>query len=283
MKECKKSITADAINEKQEKSSNVMLLDFSKFGNMREIRFAYSIISVKGKRKTRYIQDAVKYYEENNPEIAKIVDLGVKENKTKKENKIIKFEKVSTFLSDTKQVFSYLRYLNFIKGYYNIKNRDLLENFLNLDKESEEYKTIKSFADEVFKEKKLAKMSCGFTKNSEEATENFEKFINMRMNDRVEYIANAIKFYVEDGMDQQARFSCANKIFIDIIDQYKKYDDEAKKALLHNLEVLFSICVRIQSPEEKSNMKIQVNNKLSDETKNMLWGKEMKRIENFLK
>lgn len=268
---------------KNEKASNVMLLDFSKFGNVDDIKFAFNVISTKKKKKTRYIQDAVEFYEKNNPQKAAYVDKIVEKNKSQTTNDTLQLDKSTTFDSDTNQTFSYMRYLNYIKKYYKINDRKTLETYLNIDKESNEYLKIKETADFIFNDKNPAKMSCGFTKNDDKATKYFEKFINMTMNDRIEYISKAIKFYVDSEMDINVKISRANKIFVDIIEEYQQSSEDKKECILNNLEIFFKNCESIKKIPNSSTDEDLVNNELSQETKDLLWGQKMAELDDILK
>jgi hypothetical protein len=172
-----------------------MPLAWHKNTESNSIKFAYNALQRKPSLRSRYIAKAVTHYKEAQGTV------------------------------EEKHILFNLRGIKCVQLEFNIKTLQDLKNFfdtVDLDRLKEDLPEI-----EVPR-----MMLCGFTEENEELAEIYWQLMAMDVNERLEYISNAIYYYVADGFDFPELRADALHMLVNWIERYRTGNIETKTSVL---------------------------------------------------
>lgn len=223
------NVTKGTSNQKDNGNpSYVLLLDFSKFEDFYVQEFAFDVLATKGKKKSKYVSDCLKYYFAHGGTTTTKMGGGDKKDTLCN----------SAFSQNMDATFSFLRYLKRISEKYDLNSLPKIMDFFNMDMNSPKFQEIKE--NTLPHQFRSRKMSLGFYKNDKEAANCFNALIGITMNERIALISNAIQMYVQDMQDDIIAEYIENQIIVEMITSCQSGSKEENDAKMTEFSDLLS-------------------------------------------
>ena len=204
--------------DKNDNASFVLLLDFSKFEDFYVQEFAFDVLGTKGKKKSKFVCDCLKYYEAHG---------GI--TVTQQEEKAKRSELSNcAFSQNTDATLAFLRYLKRIAERYDLNSILKIIDFFKMDMNSERFQQIKDNTLPHYYRSR--KMSLGFYKRDKESATCFHKLINLSMNERIALVSNAIQMYTQDMQDEIIAKCIENQVVVELITRCQSGTKEENEA-----------------------------------------------------
>lgn len=165
-----------------------LALPFSKLAAFPEVAQAYTILSLKGRKKSDLIRTSIRYYDHF---------YGCND--------------------DIRKAESVLNVARHSMDLYNINSKESLEKLLSTSLKTKKFKDIEEKSLHLIE---VRKMLCGFPMGNEEAEAMHTRLFEMTMNERLLFISKAVMAYVMDGNDQESFDMLANSFVKDCIIDY---------------------------------------------------------------
>lgn len=137
------------------------------------------------------------------------------------------FDETQHYERSQRKVCCYLRCMKFIKSFYSLSDIQSVENLLSMGTDSA------TFADA---EKRMLKgeeprySMLGFDRNDPEAVQTYKRLMEINASERAELISEAVRVYVEDGLDMSSLMKLSFRLVYQTIREYENAPDKRKVA-----------------------------------------------------